>query len=185
MSIPVWNRELVVSWADTQEEVDEKKMENVKTLYVKNLTENVTEEVLQNNFEQFGGLEKVKKVRDFAFVNFEERPHCLAALEAMNGEYLLGCKLDVTLARPADKNERNKLQQKKEQRKMMFNRGGGYSQMSGFGYGQQYGGGGYGMGADYSSNMAGTSFGRGIRGRGGSFRGRGGNFRGRGGFGDF
>merc|ERR1719483_809800 len=120
LTLQVWNRELMVSWADTQEEPDEKKMEAVKTLYVKNLSVSASEEVLRATFEQFGNLEKVKKVRDFAFINFEERPHCLAAMETMNGEYLEGAETQITLARPADRSERNRLQQKKEERKMMY-----------------------------------------------------------------
>jgi len=135
----VWNRELVVSWADTQEEPDEEKMKTVKTLYVKNLNGKVTDEALWQTFEQFGQLEKVKKVRDFAFVVFSERVHCLAALEAMNGEILEGSEMKITLARPADRNERNKVQKRREERKLMRGRGGlsngGYRSPS-FGEGQ-------------------------------------------------
>jgi len=189
LTTQVWNRELVVSWADTQEEPDEKKMETVKTLYVKNLNELVTEEVLKQNFEQFGALEKVKKVRDFAFINFEERPHCLAAMEAMNGEYLEGAELQITLARPADRSERNRLQQKKEERKMMFRGRGGMGGMGGMrGGGMVYGAayGGMGMGGGYGRGRGGPGRGGGFGGRGGGFGGRGRGFGGgRGGFGAF
>ena len=182
MTLPVWSRELMVSWADTQEEPSEKAMEHVKTLYVRNLSQAATEEVLRETFEQFGSLEKVKKVRDFAFVHFLERAHCLAAMEAMNGESVEGAELEITLARPADKGERNKLQQKKEERKMQFQGRGGMGNMSG---GGSYGYhntpfGGMSMGGGYRGGQRRGGFGnpgRGFRGgRGRGFRG------GRGGF---
>lgn len=33
----------------------------------------VTEELLEKTFSQFGKLERVKKLKDYAFVHFEER----------------------------------------------------------------------------------------------------------------
>jgi len=179
LTVPVWSRELMVSWADTQEEPSEKQMEHVKTLYVSNLSQAATEEVLRETFEQFGDIEKVKKVKNFAFVHFSERSHCLAAMEAMNGESLEGSELEITLARPADKGERNKLQQKKQERKMQFQGRGGMGNMGGGSYGYQnplFGG----MGGGYRGGQRGGGFGnpgRGFRGgRGRGFRGGRGRF---------
>jgi len=176
LTTQVWNRDLVVSWADTKEEPDEKKMENVKTLYVKNLTEAVTEDLLKESFEQFGALEKVKKVRDFAFVCFEERAHCLAAMETMNGEYMEGAELQITLAKPADRNERNRLQQRKEERKMMFRGRGGRA----FPYA------GMNMRGGFGGGRGGSLRGGGFGGRGGGgYGGRGRGYGGGRGFGAF
>lgn len=188
LNFPVWNRELMVSWADTQEEPSEKQMETVKTLYVKNLSVAATEDILRATFEQFGNIEKVKKVKDFAFVHFDDRSHCLAAMESMNGEYLEGAELQITLARPADKGERNKLQQKKEERKMQYRGRGGRGSFGNGSTGYQnspFGGmafGGMTFGGGYGSGKRGGGFGTTGQGFGGG-RGRGFGFRGgRGGF---
>lgn len=45
----------------------------VKVLFVRNLANGVTEEILEKAFSQFGKLERVKKLKDYAFVHFEER----------------------------------------------------------------------------------------------------------------
>lgn len=42
-------------------------------LFVRNLATAVTEELLEKTFAQFGKLERVKKLKDYAFVHFEER----------------------------------------------------------------------------------------------------------------
>lgn len=45
----------------------------VKVLFVRNLANGVTEEILEKSFSQFGNLERVKKLKDYAFIHFEER----------------------------------------------------------------------------------------------------------------
>ena len=55
-------------------------------LYVRNLKSDVTEEQLRERFEQFGKVERVKKVKDYGFVHFDEREHALKALEELNGQ---------------------------------------------------------------------------------------------------
>lgn len=45
----------------------------VKVLFVRNLASTVNEEILENTFSQFGKLERVKKLKDYAFIHFEER----------------------------------------------------------------------------------------------------------------
>lgn len=68
-----WNTDLVVDWAEQQDEPDEETMSQVKVLYVRNLKESVTEERLQEVFEKHGKVDKVKRIKDYAFVHFEER----------------------------------------------------------------------------------------------------------------
>lgn len=43
----VWNCDIIVDWADPQEEPDEKTMSKVKVLYVRNLTQDTSEEKLK------------------------------------------------------------------------------------------------------------------------------------------
>lgn len=40
---------------------------------MRNLANGVTEELLEKSFSQFGKLERVKKLKDYAFIHFEER----------------------------------------------------------------------------------------------------------------
>lgn len=57
-----WNNDLVVDWAEQQDEPDEETMATVKVLYVKNVKEVVTEEQLKEMFEPHGEVERAKKV---------------------------------------------------------------------------------------------------------------------------
>lgn len=42
-------------------------------MYVRNLTQDITEEALKDEFERFGAVERVKKIKDYAFVHFDDR----------------------------------------------------------------------------------------------------------------
>ena len=50
--IKVWSCDIIVDWADPQEEPDEDTMSKVKVLYCRNLTATVTEESLREMFER-------------------------------------------------------------------------------------------------------------------------------------
>lgn len=56
----------------------------VKVLYVRNLTADVTEEILKEKFETFGKVERVKKIKDYGFVHFEDRDHAVKAMDTLN-----------------------------------------------------------------------------------------------------
>lgn len=51
--------------------------EQVKVLYARNLTLECTEEALKTAFEVHGKVERVKKIKDYAFIHFEEREPAL------------------------------------------------------------------------------------------------------------
>ena len=51
--IKVWSCDIIVDWADPQEEPDEDTMAKVKVLYCRNLTLTVTEDSLRELFERF------------------------------------------------------------------------------------------------------------------------------------
>jgi heterogeneous nuclear ribonucleoprotein R len=95
-----WNHDLVVDWAEPQDEPDEETMSQVKVLYVKNLKEAVTEERLTELFGQHGEIERVKKIKDYAFVHFKEREGAIKALEALRGTVLEDIQIDISLAKP-------------------------------------------------------------------------------------
>jgi len=61
----------------------------VKILYVRNLMLSTSEETLENIFNQAAGrcyaVERVKKIKDYAFVHFHNRDDALRALHVING----------------------------------------------------------------------------------------------------
>ena len=56
----------------------------VKVLYVRNLTQEVTEDMLKEEFGKHGTVERVKKIKDYGFIHFEEREGAIKAMEAMD-----------------------------------------------------------------------------------------------------
>uniref|UniRef100_A0A8C9WBT8 Synaptotagmin binding cytoplasmic RNA interacting protein n=1 Tax=Scleropages formosus TaxID=113540 RepID=A0A8C9WBT8_SCLFO len=71
--VKVWGNVVTVEWADPIEDPDPEVMAKVKVLFVRNLASTVTEEILEKTFSQFGKLERVKKLKDYAFIHFDER----------------------------------------------------------------------------------------------------------------
>ena len=61
----------------------------VKVLYVRNLKSDITEEQLQEKFEPYGKIERVKKIKDYGFVHFCERSSAVKAMEELNGTVIL------------------------------------------------------------------------------------------------
>ncbi|CAG2115293.1 unnamed protein product, partial [Medioppia subpectinata] len=80
------NHEVRVDWADPEPQVDDEIMKQVRVLHVRNLHTNVEESDLKNIFS-FDGLhvERVKKIRDFAFIHFETRPDAEKAYNLSTG----------------------------------------------------------------------------------------------------
>lgn len=81
----------------------------VKVLYVKNLTVEVTEEMLKEEFEKHGAVERVKKIKDYGFVHFEERDGAISAMDALNGEVRYDVLNKFTIALLSKLNELNEL----------------------------------------------------------------------------
>lgn len=117
----VWGCDILVDWADPQEEPDEETMSKVKVLYVRNLVIDVTEEELKELFEKHGGVERVKKIKDYAFVHFDERENALKAMNALNGESFHGVSLEVSLAKPpSDRKKKEEILRNRERRVMLM-----------------------------------------------------------------
>jgi len=57
----------------------------VKVLYVRNLKSDVTEDQLRDKFEEHGKVERVKKVKDYGFIHFDDRDSALHAMQLLNG----------------------------------------------------------------------------------------------------
>ena len=112
-------------------------------LYVGNLTTDVTEEDLRQEFQPFGQIDTVTIIKDrfrdvsrgFAFVEMPVEAEAKAAIAGLQGKQLKGKTMDVNEARP------------KEQRRGGGGFGGGGRRGGGGGYGGgKSGGGGYGGG---------------------------------------
>merc|ERR1719420_910170 len=117
--IKVWSCDIIVDWADPQEEPDDETMSQVKVLYVRNLTAAVTEEKLQEVFEEHGKVDRVKKIKDYAFVHFQDRDKAIDAMNALNHKDLHAADLEISLAKPpSDKKKKEEMLRKREQRMM-------------------------------------------------------------------
>ncbi|NWU91144.1 RBM46 protein, partial [Upupa epops] len=101
----LWGHAIQVDWADPEKEVDEETMQRVKVLYVRNLMISTTEETIKAEFNKVkpGVVERVKKLRDYAFVHFFHREDAVAAMSVMNGKCIDGARIEVTLAKPVNK----------------------------------------------------------------------------------
>ena len=105
-----------------------------KNLYVRNLDDSVTDEILRSEFAQYGEISsaRVMKERDterprgFGFVCFENREDASQALQVLNGHMLYGKPLYVALWQPRD-DRRNFLQRqhisRRQQQQFMGPRG--------------------------------------------------------------
>ncbi|KAL6095368.1 a1cf [Pungitius sinensis] len=103
--IQLWGHAIAVDWAEPEVEVDEDTMATVKILYVRNLMLQTTEETIEKEFNGIrpGSVERVKKIRDYAFVHFAQREDAVNAMGALNGKLVDGSPIEVTLAKPVDK----------------------------------------------------------------------------------
>ncbi|CAF0960160.1 unnamed protein product [Didymodactylos carnosus] len=123
----LFNRDVAIDWADPDENPDDETMSKVKVLYVRNLTSDVSEQDVKDLFLPYGNIERVRKVRDYAFVHFDTRDDALNAMKALNGKQLGKNSMEISLAKPMS-DKRKQAQQKREQRKQFepYSRGGGY-----------------------------------------------------------
>ncbi|XP_059503292.1 RNA-binding protein 47 isoform X3 [Stegostoma tigrinum] len=110
--IQLWGHQIAVDWAEPEIDVDEDVMETVKILYVRNLMIETMEDTIKKVFSQFnpGCVERVKKIRDYAFVHFTTREDAVHAMEKLNGIDLEGSYIEVTLAKPVDKEQYSRYQ---------------------------------------------------------------------------
>ncbi|XP_067353019.1 RNA-binding protein 47 isoform X5 [Channa argus] len=105
--IQLWGHQIAVDWAEPEIDVDEDVMETVKILYVRNLMMETSEEAIRQVFSQWnpGCVERVKKIRDYAFVHFTSREDAVLAMDHLNGTEMEGSCIEVTLAKPVDKEQ--------------------------------------------------------------------------------
>ncbi|XP_072161852.1 heterogeneous nuclear ribonucleoprotein Q isoform X3 [Bemisia tabaci] len=131
--IKVWGCDIIVDWADPQEEPDSETMSKVKVLYVRNLTHDCSEDKLKATFENFGKVDRVKKIKDYAFIHFEDRDAAVNAMNDLNGKDINGTSIEVSLAKPpSDKKKKEEILRAREKRMMQM------MQFRGIGYAPQH-----------------------------------------------
>ncbi|KTG05705.1 hypothetical protein cypCar_00042783 [Cyprinus carpio] len=118
--VKVWGNVVTVEWADPIEDPDPEVMAKVKVLFVRNLANSVTEEILETAFGQFGKLERVKKLKDYAFIHFDERDGAVKALAEMNGKDLEGEHIEIVFAKPPDQKRKERKAQRQAAKTQMY-----------------------------------------------------------------
>ncbi|XP_023694956.2 heterogeneous nuclear ribonucleoprotein Q-like isoform X2 [Paramormyrops kingsleyae] len=118
--VKVWGNVVTVEWADPIEDPDPEVMAKVKVLFVRNLACTVTEEILEKTFSQFGKLERVKKLKDYAFIHFDERDGAVKALAEMNGKDVEGESIEIVFAKPPDQKRRERKVQRQYAKTTMY-----------------------------------------------------------------
>lgn len=88
-------------------------------LYVRNLTSDVSEETLKEKFGEYGKVERVKKIKDYGFIHYEERDDALKAMAALNGEKIGSLEVDISLAKPPSENKKKEQRKRDQERRMM------------------------------------------------------------------
>lgn len=77
-------------------------------------------------FEEHGKVERVKKIKDYAFIHFAERDSAVKAMEEFHGKQFGASALEVSLAKPpSDKKKKEEVLRNRERRMMQtMGRGG-------------------------------------------------------------
>lgn len=52
---------------------------------------------MQEQFEQYGKVERVKKIKDYAFIHFEDRDSAVEAMRGLNGKEVGASNIEVSI----------------------------------------------------------------------------------------
>eukprot|EP01018_Ginkgo_biloba_P010827 Gb_14828 [translate_table: standard] len=149
------DRTITVKWETGQRNATETtNTAQVKSVYVRNLPDNVTEEQLRELFQRHGEVTKVvllepkpgQPKRDFGFVHFADHDSAMKAIEKTEKYELDGRELETSLAKPLpDKKPQSMLNPYSFQRPGLLSN---YHPQAGYGYGaNMYGSFGAGFGS--------------------------------------
>nr|CAD7444812.1 unnamed protein product [Timema bartmani] len=87
----LWNQtEISVDWAEPEREVDARVMSKVRVLYMRNILLQTSEKRIQSAIEEVVEskmIERIKKMRDFAFIHFADRKSAEAAKIYWHSKY--------------------------------------------------------------------------------------------------
>lgn len=111
-----------VDWADSFDTPSDEVMQNVRVLYVRNIHESVTEVQLEQVFSPFGEIQRVKRIKNFAFIHFQNRCEALDAMESLQNLQLCGENLSISLSYPPlDKKKKEEVLRLRQERIMREN----------------------------------------------------------------
>lgn len=68
-------------------------------------TEETIQKFMNSKLGKENAVERVKKIKDYAFVHFKDRDDALQAMELTNNATIDGARVEVVLAKPVDKND--------------------------------------------------------------------------------
>ncbi|XP_025415242.1 heterogeneous nuclear ribonucleoprotein Q-like [Sipha flava] len=115
----VFGCKTTVDWADPEPQVDADTMATVRILFVRQYGGVLDERALTKVFGRYGVVERVKNLKNYAFVHFERREDAQSAMDAMDcsKDVASGVRLDVAWAKPpADKRTRQRILRDRERR---------------------------------------------------------------------
>ena len=84
-------------------------------IYVRNLMLSTTEEVLADVFSEFGVVERVKKIRDYAFVHLQTHEQAQSCIEGFTGRDIEGAQVEISFAKPVDRESYQKQKHARQQ----------------------------------------------------------------------
>jgi len=161
-------------WSAPEDDPDEEVLSKIKNVYITKLTDSVTESDLEERFSRHGIVERVKKAKNYAFIDFAERDDCMRAIDAEDGTQIRDATMKCALAKPVPADSKTRLQQIRERQQqvaaevgssgggggggMRMNTGGRGGRRSDGGGGDRFGGGGFsggkgGFGGGYGNDM--------------------------------
>ncbi|KAI9553292.1 hypothetical protein GHT06_021188 [Daphnia sinensis] len=111
----LFEKSIAVDWAEPEPTVEEEILSKVRVLYVRNLVVLTPEKVLQDlfNVASNNGVEKVKVLKDYAFVHFASRSQAQQAMDSLQDTELNGVKMQITWAKPVPKKNKHGIVQSK------------------------------------------------------------------------
>ncbi|XP_055313568.1 heterogeneous nuclear ribonucleoprotein R-like [Sitodiplosis mosellana] len=96
----VWGRQLFVDWAQRRKQPEESDLIESKTLFINNLPKETTDELITETLSSYGTIEKITKIKDYAFVLFEEHQSAENAMNGVDKTKLGNEKVEISMAMP-------------------------------------------------------------------------------------
>lgn len=103
----VWGRQLFVDWAQRRKQIDENELQDSKTLFINYLPKETTDQQITDALSSFGNIEKVTKIKDYAFVLFTEHEAAMSAKNDVDKLKLGNESVEISLAMPKSTRTRN------------------------------------------------------------------------------
>lgn len=104
----VWGRQLFVDWAQRRKQINENELQESKTLFVNYLPKDFTDQQITDAFSSFGTIEKVTKIKDYAFVLFTEHETATNAMNNADKTKLGSESVEISMAMPKSARTRNR-----------------------------------------------------------------------------